>query len=477
MSKLIALLLFSTNLLVGCAQSQKVEFIQYNFDLKKDFGAIGNGIVNDHEAFLRAAKKINELGANVKLVIPKGVYLVGKQTKIDPINGLYLLGVDCISLVNCNNIEIIGEEAEIVYKSQMKYGAFNVETGKALQKQTMDVKALASIGNFMILKDCKNIHVGNLKINGNSDAHILGGGYGDVGWQVRQAGFEISNCTNVLLDNLLIKKMALDAIIVGNTVDKNKIVDQKIVLNNIVCDSNGRQGLSWIGGSGLSVTNCTFSNTGKGAISSAPGAGVDIEAELGLCTNATFKNCKFIDNTGCGLVSDQGNSKNLTFTGCTFVGIRNWSVWVTKENVTFKACVFNGGVVHGNYKALNREQAIKYYDCIFTDKPYEGKKVFGKFLAEWNGLPYQYLENCTFDGGRSAYLIWYQSKCENSEAEKPTFKNCNFFTQQNFFPNTKSELFLLTGVKLVNCDFKNLLTKQALRPENKLINCSTEIKN
>jgi hypothetical protein len=60
------------------------------------------------------------------------------------------------------------------------------------------------------------------------------------------------------------------------------------VLINITSEYNARQGLSWVGGKGLTVTNSKFNHTGRATFMSAPGAGVDIEAEESVCRDGMF---------------------------------------------------------------------------------------------------------------------------------------------------------------------------------------------
>lgn len=52
-------------------------------NIKTDFGAMGDGITNDQQAFNNAANFINNnvvngITGNVKLIIPGGIYLVGE---------------------------------------------------------------------------------------------------------------------------------------------------------------------------------------------------------------------------------------------------------------------------------------------------------------------------------------------------------------------------------------------------------------
>ena len=82
---------------------------------------------------------------------------------------------------------------------------------------------------------------------------------------------------------------------------------------------NGRRGLSWTGGNGLTAIDRQFNHTGRGALSSSPAAGIDIEAEDGVVRNGLFINCEVINNVGPGM-GRIGDSADITFQRCTFIG-------------------------------------------------------------------------------------------------------------------------------------------------------------
>ncbi len=108
-------------------------------NLKKDFGAKGDGKTDDHEAFRRAARFINNRKGNVKLVIPNGTYLVGK--KLDrPLH----LGrkfwydenfdvpdsIDLFRIKNSSNITIEGGSSTLLkVHDGVKFGSFDPFTG------------------------------------------------------------------------------------------------------------------------------------------------------------------------------------------------------------------------------------------------------------------------------------------------------------------------------------------------------------
>jgi hypothetical protein len=142
-------------------------------------------------------------------------------------------------------------------------------------------------------------------------------------------------------------------------------------IENVRAEYNARQGCSVVGGRGYSFLNCRFAHTGRGGLESAPSAGLDIEAEDGRqVRDLRFENCEFVDNVGCGMVADSGDSDGAQFIRCTFVGTTIWSCWPSKPNFHFRNCTFVGTVVRSyGHDEPDPTKATQYFDCTFTDDP------------------------------------------------------------------------------------------------------------
>jgi hypothetical protein len=418
----------------------------------KSFGAIGDGITNDHVAFQKAADYFNKRGGKGKLVISEGTYLVGKQTFTQGKNGQPCYqGEDLLSLVNVQDFAIEGRPGvKLIYRSGLRFGAFNPTTGAPYEHGNnyfVKYSYAAIIGHCIKIDKSNNITVSSLELDGNSSSIILGGVYGDVGRQLPHYGVFISNSKNIIIDGLNVHHFALDGICVGNKASTTK---DSILLQNSSFEYNSRQGLSWIGGNDLKVKKCKFNHTGRGAFSSSPCAGVDIEAEWGPNRNATFEDCEFINNRGCAMVADSGDSGNCSFTNCTFWGVTNWSIWVTKPAFTFTRCNIYGSIVHG-YDSPNDQDATKFIECHFEDKLYEGKPSYGKFLAEINFRRRVSFLSCTFISHTNK-LIWAEM-ITNSPQEKFQFNNCTFTIYNNNFPRD-TWIAVLRGMRYKNCKFE-----------------------
>ncbi|MGI4885288.1 MAG: right-handed parallel beta-helix repeat-containing protein [Janthinobacterium lividum] len=394
-------------------------------DLKKDFGALGDGKTNDQAAFAKAAAFFNQraqtpagAGAAV-LTVPKGVYLVGQQDAAGNTP-------DVLRLVNCRNLTIAGADSattEIRYAAGLRYGAFDPKTQRPYEAPAgmfTDPNYAARGGTCLVLQGCDNVAVSGLNLNGNSPKLLIGGHWGDTGIQLPADGIFISDSRRVSLRRLALHHFGRDGIQVLNHLAKRLDDPQRedIVLENSTCTYNGRQGLSVTGVNGLRAVNCNFSHTGRAvvaatgkALMSSPSAGVDLEPEGGFVANVRFDNCRFVDNAGVGIVSDRGNdsqpnaTKNVVVASSLVWGPTNWSAWVTQPGFLFTDCHIYGAFVHG-CKATTAAEATRFVGCTFEDRPYHGQPAYGSFTMHSDAhARYMSFTNCRFVGTHN-YLIW-----------------------------------------------------------------------
>lgn len=68
------------------------------------------------------------------------------------------------------------------------------------------------------------------------------------------------------------------------------------------------------------------------------------------------------------MVAAGGDSAEVTFTNCVFVGTDNWSVWPSKPGLRFDGCTFAGSVVHP-FADPDPARATRFTNCLFTDNP------------------------------------------------------------------------------------------------------------
>lgn len=419
----------------------------------KSFGAKGDGKTNDHAAFEKAAQYFNGRGGRGKLLISKGTYLIGKQeySKGVPGQSAYQ-GYDVLHFSGVKNLVIEGVKgAKLKYRDGLRFGAFNPRTGEPhMHGNNYFVQGewAASIGHCIFLDNAKGVTIKNLELDGNNEKVILGGVYGDVGRQLPHYGIFIQNSKSVTVEGVSVHHFALDGICVSNKASKSE--DDIKLLNNAF-EYNSRQGLSWIGGNDLKAKGCKFNHTGQGKFNSAPGAGVDIEAEVGPVRNGKFEDCEFINNIGCGMVADSGDSGYCEFKECTFWGLDAWSVWVRKPGFTFRDCTMYGSFVHG-YSATNEKEATRFIDCHFEDKAYKGKEPHGLYLVESNGVNRMSFNGCTFVSHKKK-LVWVDHSPGPKPDEMYQFTDCRFTLNNDNFPKGEF-LAVIRGVRYKDCFFE-----------------------
>jgi hypothetical protein len=419
----------------------------------KSFGAKGDGKTDDHAAFERAANYFNKRGGRGKLVISPGTFLVGKQhyTKGEGGKPAYL-GADLLRLSGVKDMVIEGSRgSRIRYKDGLRFGAFNPKTGKAHEHgNNYFVKGdwAAIIGHCIFLDNARNVSIRNLELDGNNGKVILGGVYGDVGRQLPHYGIFIRNSKSITVEGVKAHHFALDGICVSN---KASDTEDDIKLLNSAFEYNSRQGLSWIGGNDLKVKGCKFNYTGQGAFASNPGAGLDIEAEVGPVRNGKFENCEFINNKGAGMVADSGDGGYCEFKECTFWGVDSWAVWVRKPGFRFEDCTIYGSVVHG-YNARTDKEATQFIDCHFEDKPYQGKEPHGNFLVESNGVKRMSFTGSSFVTHKMK-VAWLQLGKEHQPEEKYQFTDCRF-TMYNDNLGKGDFIAVIRGIRYRDCTFE-----------------------
>jgi hypothetical protein len=391
----------------------------------KEFGAKGDGKNNDHAAFKKAAAFFNARSGNGKLIISNGKYLVGNQVKGG--NGAAWLGEDVLKFINCSNFTIQGSSTTLIkMKDSMLVGSFDPKTGKGFYSknyQFTDYEFLTAPGSIFYFKNCSHIAIVGMHLDGGNRSVVKGGKFGDNGYQVPGDGICLEECNNVIIKNLTAEYCVRDGVqVINKTSELWNTASQKIKLFNSIFNYNGRQGLSWVGGVGLKAVKCKFTNSGMGNITSAPGAGVDIEAEVGIIRDGVFIDCEFINNSGCGFVADSGPSRDMNFYNCTFWGIKTWSMWTTKPNYNFTRCKFYGSIVQG-YDSPSDIDATKFIRCIFKDSAYNNISPYGLYLVEINQKKRVLFKECIFTA-KSKKIFWFEGDNTWKDREKPLITKC-----------------------------------------------------
>lgn len=340
----------------------------------EQFGAKGDGITNDTDAFARMATAVSARGGG-EIVLKRATYMVGRQLRgqadrtgysFDPAKILEFVGLS-------GPLTIRGNGATLRTAPGLRYGTFDPVSGSKTTHQMPYLGGgdLATPYRAMILvKHCSGpVKISDLELDGNLPALQIGGQFGDTGWQLPAVGiFLQENAGAERISRVYSHHHAQDGIKIDG-LDRTREPMVATIFEEIRCEYNGRQGVSLVGGRGYLFKRCKFNHTGKANIASNPGAGVDIEAQAGKkIRNVSFVSCEFANNFGAGLVADSGDSEGASFNGCTFVGTTNWSVWPNKPRFRFSDCTFVGALVRA-YGDKDPERASQFRRCKFRDDP------------------------------------------------------------------------------------------------------------
>lgn len=337
----------------------------------QDFGALGDGITNDTDALNAAGSVLSSQGGGI-LSLPAGTYVVGKQEFTAGVTSKAYTTYPIINISNCERgVVIKGNGSKLIAADGLRYGSFDPVTGDPYTPPSLPFTdadyAISAYPCMINISDCYSVHVSDLELNGNNENLILGGEYGDKGRQIQSDGIRIIGCYSVALDNIKSDYHPLDGIYYRNADLSATDSPTPLLIKNVDANYNGRQGFSNTGGILGTAINCNFSHTGKGGLFSSPGAGVDFEPAGSCIRKFTFSNCQFADNTGVGFVADSGNTADVRFLGCYFIGTSNWSLWADKPKMYYENCFIAGSVTSLYGGSFDDATIIK--NSIFTDDP------------------------------------------------------------------------------------------------------------
>lgn len=378
----------------------------------RNFGFLpGANAAANTKALQRISAHINQNKGDVILIIDKGNYTVGAESFAGGQNkGYAFRGESLLKIEGCTKPVVIdGSGATIKFSDGLHFGSFNSRTGAAHNAPAggfYDYNYVSYPGNMIDVSNNTSVIIRNLVLDGNVQQQKIGGYWGDTGIQLPADGIFGKDNGEIIVENVTSRYFMRDGIHIGNTTPSEKAPVKRIFLLNSTFDGNTRQGFSWIGGNHLVATNCRFVNTGKTVnaqtkkpVISAPGAGVDMEAELGLIRNGVFKDCIIDNNGGAGLLS-VGDVAGIIYDGGKIIGATNWSIYGSGPKAVFKDVTIVGSPVNlrigsGPYDPDN----AKFINCLITmDATLSPSgKVYGNYVMDFGGGAGGHFVNCTID--------------------------------------------------------------------------------
>ncbi|RSU46354.1 hypothetical protein [Sphingomonas sp. S-NIH.Pt15_0812] len=340
----------------------------------EQFGAVGDGRTDDQPAFDRLNAAIKATGRASITFRQGATYLVGRQ--VAGVNGQYLTGTACLDARGLDYIAVDFNGATLRFKPGMRFGSFDPSTGQAITPAFpfLDRSRRADIGWLVRIQDCKRVvTTGAGTLDGNSRTMIVGGGWGDTGWQCIHYGMAIGGYESLSDDAVLDTfDCLLDCYVYSWTGLTEAQGPKPARIRNKRGRNAGRNVVSVIGGSGMSFDDCLFRDAGagyhaSGRIGSNPKSCFDIEAEDAIVRRVTLgSNVALIAGPGgsTALVADSGNSADIEFRG------RAWGrLWTSKPRTRFI-----DGELHGTFGRVLGGQASAADNTVIqgmtiTDEP------------------------------------------------------------------------------------------------------------
>lgn len=396
----------------------------------RTFGAVGNGIADDTDAFRKAADLVSGKGGTI--YVPRGTFRVGWQV----FSGGYGAGFSfhyqpVLQFRHTKRaIRVVGDSAVIKVNDHLKFGSFDPVSGlpDSARMKGHQSDYYASAYEIISAEDCDSIFVDGLELDGNFSNLELGPGFGHINIQLAAIGIRLSRVKYAKISNASIHHCGLD----GITILWNGLNDAAPryphILDNVKVQYCGRQALSFVGGNSLVATKCTFSHTGRlsqngRSFYSPPSAGIDLECEDAVIKNLTFSDCLIADNVGPGLSTIGHPLKNVIFRRCTFIGTTNSAIYPKSSGLSFYDCTFIGKVER-LFGSKNPEMANRFVRCVFT---YECPAAFSMGVLKEQHEFYEAV-NVVFD---KCVFHFGDIPLPRSSGLEATFKNCELHISNN----------------------------------------------
>lgn len=343
----------------------------------EDFGAKGDGVSDDTLAFQALGKAVSDAGSGTIVLRRDATYRVGRQTR-GAGDGPAFLQQPMLRITGAQGVTILGQGATIKLNDGLRYGSFDPATGQRFDPpkgKFTDPRYAASVGALVELRSCRRVRIERLTLDGNVDRLVVGGRW-NVDIQLHADGLQLVDVGSVVVEGVVARDNGLDGVYLrGNGRASPSAASDDIRFHDVRCARNGRQGVSIVGGTGMRFAGCVFADTGQGPVSSAPGAGVDIEPNgRDWASDIGFDACTFINNRGVGLVAAEGASHGIAVRGCTFWqgfaragGGSGDAFWLTKDGVAISDCR-----VHGNVTNLAESATVTGSSFDDADHPAYG---------------------------------------------------------------------------------------------------------
>lgn len=267
-------------------------------DVVKRFGFVADGRTCNYEAFHRLAAYASQARGG-RYIFPPGTYYVARYRATPQALRNPRLVINA-EWTDCDGLTLSGRGAVIKLN-----GRFHRSGKPGSGGHTIGVH-YATFMPFEIRR-CRNVVIEGFEMDGG----VRGMTRDLPVWEGYAHLIALSACSNVLLQDLVLRHSQVDAILLSDDVilggPRPGRACRNITLRNVKCLNNARGGLAPLQVHGLLATDCEFNGNGypPGAyLYHEPGFGVCIEpdrtkpgVEVDIRTgNLEFRRCNFYDN-------------------------------------------------------------------------------------------------------------------------------------------------------------------------------------
>lgn len=239
--------------------------------------------------------------------------------------------------------------------------------------------------------------------------------------------FAIVDCENIEASNFVMQDSGGDGVFIAAfAAPPAKQYCENIILKNIICDNNRRQGISLISVQNLLVEHCSFKNT-KGTL---PEAGLDLEpdVETERLVNIEFRKCSFTSNFGNGIQLAMLNLRNtstpisITFNDC-YVS-QNSITTNTAPNSFYQKCEISAGASEANFVTGQ----VNFNRCLVENSQWSAlvvRKAASSYGINFNDCVFRNVSQSAINFNNP---IWLELVSYNAGFDIP-FGGVNFYNQ------------------------------------------------
>jgi len=348
----------------------------------KQFGAKGDGVTDDYNAFLALASYVNAKKGG-QVLFPKGVYYIAAyHTKNNNLSD--------IIFKDCTNLSIKGDGAVIKVNGKINR-TMDRSNSRAWYSKTNSIVPL-------YFDNCKHLTIQSLEVRGGVDQMTRDPKVVETGGNLIQ----LMNCQDVKINDVYVHHAQTDGIYINGDASRD------FAFVNVTSSNNARQGMSILKLNNATFTKCKFVKTGITSGSygfHAPAAGVDIECgKIPLAKktgNFIFDSCVFEDNLG-------------TQFACTSP--------VSCSNITLKNCQ-----ITSNDSSTYHAMILVADSITLQDSKIDCRK--GNIYTNWKGMPGANVKvmRCVITSSMAGIV----SISDDSSNDRVTIANNTFYNNSN----------------------------------------------